>query len=244
MEEPYLSQTSYPSVDVVCQLIKEIIRDHHVRELFFDILSEKIPAQDQTQKDLLRREAILNGSFYMTTQCYTACYYIPQLLEYGFPSSMSRICNLNQALWDKTIEMAKEQGHTKRDTLAKFILVWAAMDGSILSGRFEVIVPDDETMIKFFVEIITYLHEGVQFSHSVYREKSEDGNCKDIAKIRVSSPYKLCNVSSTVLDDDDKYVPHKKADMCRRHAATWDHRVSCQKKPAAAATIKNAKNVL
>ena len=165
-------------------------------------------------------ESILNGSFFFTTQSTTAFHFCPQLLEFGFPASHSNACRLNRELWNKLIERAVAQGHSRRDTLAKFLLVWAAMDGSILSSYFETIIPDDAEMIAFFREIYDELHQGEKFNLYEYHQPSEFVDGKDIVYLGRSSPFKLCSVLESVLEDG-KYVPRKKAFQLRKHAATW-----------------------
>ena len=107
--------------------------------------------------------------------------------------------------------------------LSKFLLIWAAMDGSVLRTVFNVIVPDNEEMIDFFKEIITKLHEGVPFPLNEQHAKFDTPQGKDISHLRVSSPYKLCSVLENVLDNG-KGVPPKKTHWVRRHAATWRSR--------------------
>lgn len=148
---------AYPSKATVKAMVRETIEDERVRELFLGLLDEPRP----TQEEAVCIESILNGSFVVKTTSCTAFHYCPQLLEFGFPKSKSKACLLNRTLWDDLIRRTEAKGHSRRDVLAKFILVWAAMDGSILHDRLEVIIPDDPQMITFFREIFHEQQEGV-----------------------------------------------------------------------------------
>ena len=59
-------------------------------------------------------------------------------------------CWFNLEQWNNLIALAVPQGHNRCDILVKFLLVWAAMDGSIVDSCFEVLIPDDPEMIAFF----------------------------------------------------------------------------------------------
>jgi hypothetical protein len=174
-------QTPYPAKRIVISMVKKTIQDGTLRDHLLSILEDPTPDADNE----LRIQSLLNGSFFMRTQSTTAFHFIPQLLEFGFPSSGSNACCFNQDMWSKLIRSAVQQGHQRRDVLAKFLLVGAAMDGSILSNRFEVIVPDNVSMIAFFRRIFEELHEGVPFPNplNVYHAKSPIKNGKDITHL-------------------------------------------------------------
>ena len=208
----------YAPKPLVRQMIVETLRDDTLRNLFLGLLDQANPNAD----DQLRIKSILNGSFFFSTMSYTAFHFCPQLLEFGFPSSHSTACALNRALWDNLIASAVAQGHSRRDVLSMFILVWAAMDGSIFKEYLQVIIPDNAEMIAFFHEIIHELHEGVRYSINEQHAPSEVENGKDIVYLTVSTPRKLCSVLLNVLSNDDKYVPHKKAHQVRQQAAAWN----------------------
>lgn len=163
----------------------------------------------------------MNGTFFFKTQSTTAFHYIPEMLELGFPSSKSKASRLNIKLFEDLVIRARAQGRSRRDTLALFILVWAAMDGSILKNQLVVLINDDKKMIKFFRDIIHELHEGVPYSISEYHQFSDTEHGKNIVHLTVSTPRKLCSVLLNVLSEDDKYVPPKKTAWVRRHAAAY-----------------------
>ena len=209
---PYLSK------DVVRNLVDENLNNESLRDLFLELLDKTTP----NAKEQHCIQSILNGTFFARVQCTVAFHWCPELLKFGFPSSHSNVCNLNMELWNDLLARAEAKGFSRRRMLAKFILVWAAMDGSILRNCLTVIIPDNPAMIKFFEDIITELHEGKSFSMSKRQEPSPKPNGKDIVTITISTPLKLCSVLSEVLEDcNGKYVPPKKAKWVYRHAQKY-----------------------
>lgn len=177
----------YVARRVVKRLVEATLEEPLLRNLFLGLLD--CPTVDRDEGDQVRVEAILNGSFYFTTDSTTAFFYCAHLTEFGFPSSRSNACKLNRQLWNDLMERSVALGHSRQDTLAKFLLVWAAMDGSILKDYFAVIVPNDPDMIAFFRDIFTELHDGMGYHLSEHKELSDTPYGKDICHLRLKQPY-------------------------------------------------------
>ena len=71
---------------------------------------------------------------------------------------------------------------------------------------------------EFFNDIIYELHEGIPFTMYEIQKRSDIGHANCIVVLIISLPYKLCNMFAKGLESN-KYVPHTKPDMVRRHAA-------------------------
>ena len=110
-------------------MIDQCIQDQHINQILHGFLDDPAP----TAEVELCVESILNGSVRMETYSCTAFYYCLELLEFGFPSSKSQACKLNRTMFDRLIAKGIERGLSRRDMIAKFLLVWAAMDGSIFT---------------------------------------------------------------------------------------------------------------
>ena len=211
----------FPSRELIKEMVNETLHDETLCDLFISLLKNESYPDLSPDANKLFVEAILNGTFFFKTMSTTAFHYIPELLAFGFPSSKSQACLLNLDLWNDLLERANAQGHSRRDTLALFLLVWAAMDGSIGEHKFTVIIAEDPTTIRFFHDIFNELHQGTPFSINEQHAKSDTEQGKDIVCLTVSTPRKLCSVLLNVLSDDNKYVPRKKAVWLRRHAAAY-----------------------
>ena len=105
----------FPSRERVKEMVNETLQDETLREFFISLLDESSPGLSPAENRLLV-EAILNGTFFFSTQSTTAFHYIPQLLAFGFPSSKSQACRLNQSLWNDLLARAIAQGRSRRDT--------------------------------------------------------------------------------------------------------------------------------
>eukprot|EP00977_Amphora_coffeiformis_P004551 scaffold982_cov169-Amphora_coffeaeformis.AAC.4 len=164
-------------------------------------------------------EAILNGTFVVSTNSDTAFHFSPEMLEFGFPPSHSNACCLNRTKWDELLDRAVAKRYSRRDTLTKFLLVWSAMYGSMLKDRLTAIIPDNPVMISLFREILYELHDGIGFHLYEYHHESDVVDGKSIYYLTVYRPEKLCSVLLNVLGDDNQYVPETKATTFRQHAA-------------------------
>ena len=213
----------YPSTEFVVQMVRNTITDVDLQSLFLNLLSKTSPSGDEK----LCIEGILNGTFFAINQSTVAFHWCYDMLLFGFPSSRSNACVFNRTLWDDLLARASRKGHSRRYMLSKFILVWAAMDGSIMDTYFYIIIPDNDEMITFFREILIELHDGE--AHKIYQQSfpSPKADGKSIVGLSIFSPGKLCH---ELLDAWEKcgrkYVPRQKADCIEFHASVYKSTVA------------------
>ena len=228
------SGVPYPRKEDVKEWIDAIIEDEDLCAYLKDLLDIPYP----NPEDAIRIESLRNGTFYVRTRCDVAFHWCPQLIEFGFPSSKSLACKLNRDLFYSVVEKGVEQGFSRRDLLSSFLVTWAGLDGSINGNRFEIIIPDDQEMEDFFVEILTELHEGQPFYLGRSRAESPIVGGKNIRFLGVHRPYKLCSVLVNVLEDGHG-VPPRKVVWARRHASTWKNQlVGSERKRKAGAIVE------
>ncbi|KAL3941985.1 MAG: hypothetical protein SGARI_000414 [Bacillariaceae sp.] len=210
---------AFCSIQKVKELVEETIVDAEWKAIFMGILDgtlKKVNDREFDEDDLgVMVEALRNGTVFVGSASETAWHWIPDILKFGFPSSHALYCEFNRELWDRLISLVPD----RRKALALFVMIWAALDGSILKGYVGVLIPDDDEVQEFFYEIIKELHDGEPYSIKTYTKPSLVGG-KDIRDIRVSTK-KLCSEFLKVLSDDNKFVPTKKAEWIRKHAKRY-----------------------
>lgn len=197
------------------EMVQEELRDDQASQYFLYLLIN--PNSNKGDRQWI--EGILNGSFVFRTECTKAFHFCPKLFELGVSSKSLQCLWINCFLWDCRHWLVEEKvRYNSCDVLAKFLLVWAAMDVSIMPTQFSVILPLNQEMITFFRSIFTELRKGVPLSLSEQDAPSPFEGGKDITTLWLSLTYKLGSVLVNGFGNGEYIPPRKAACLCRHSA--------------------------